>query len=314
MRSRFPCAEARPCSPIWRSRRRAVESREVLLDLLWPDRFKEQAQASLRQVLFELRAAAGDSAAIVDATRTSVALGSGIVECDVWELERQSVPQWARPASSTCFGSIAAPCWMARRSARSRSASGWRSSDRGSRGGSRAPCWRPPRMASSADEQERAVQALRRLIELSPMCAPAVLRLMSIEAASGRRQDALLQYERYAKRLKLEFDEEPPAELRQAYEAMKAAPQETRIAAVSLRRPAYRAQRSLAAHTQRCPGARGPALPLRGRRRREPRSPARCRKTSPSFCPGCRWFSVCRAPRPTASPAARRSLPGISRG
>src|SRR5262245_58014699 len=67
-----------------------AESREVLLDLLWPDRFKEQAQASLRQVLFELRAAAGDQAPIVDATRTSVALGSGIVECDVWEFERQS--------------------------------------------------------------------------------------------------------------------------------------------------------------------------------------------------------------------------------
>ena len=34
------------------------ESREALADLLWPDRFKEQAQASLRQVLFELRGAA----------------------------------------------------------------------------------------------------------------------------------------------------------------------------------------------------------------------------------------------------------------
>src|SRR5262250_2084617 len=58
------------------------ESREALVDLLWPDRFKEQAQASLRQVLFELRAAAGAGAAIVEATRTSVALGAGITGCD----------------------------------------------------------------------------------------------------------------------------------------------------------------------------------------------------------------------------------------
>jgi hypothetical protein len=34
------------------------ENREVLLDMLWPDRFKEQAQASLRQVIFELKALA----------------------------------------------------------------------------------------------------------------------------------------------------------------------------------------------------------------------------------------------------------------
>ncbi len=51
--------------------------------------FKEQAQASLRQVLFELRTAAAGGAPIVEATRTSVALGAGIAECDVWEFERQ---------------------------------------------------------------------------------------------------------------------------------------------------------------------------------------------------------------------------------
>ena len=65
------------------------ETRETLLDLLWPDRFKEQAQASLRQVLFELRTAAAGGAPIVEATRTDVTLGSAVAECDVWELERQ---------------------------------------------------------------------------------------------------------------------------------------------------------------------------------------------------------------------------------
>ena len=215
-----------------------VESREVLLDLLWPDRFKEQAQASLRQVLFELRAAAGDSAAIVDATRTSVALGSGIVECDVWELEGGSsrnglagAEQMLRlyrgplldgpPIGSEPFGQ-----WMAIQRSRLE-------------GRLESAVLEATARSLGADEQERAVHALQRLIELSPMCAPAVLRLMTIEAASGRRQDALLQYERYARRLKLEFDEEPPTELRQAYKAMKASPQATGVAPVNLRRPAY---------------------------------------------------------------------------
>ena len=144
----------------------------------------------------------------------------------------------------------------------------------------------------SADEQERAVQALRRLIELSPMCAPAVLRQMSIEAASGRRQDALLQYERYAKRLKLEFDEEPPAELRQAYEAMKAAPQATRVAPVSLRRPAY-------VHNDPWLRTRGDApvlavLPFRyeGSQASGAALASALSEDITIVLSGCRWFSV----------------------
>ncbi len=268
-----------------------VESREVLLDLLWPDRFKEQAQASLRQVLFELRAASGDSAAIVDATRTSVALGSGIVECDVWELERQSshyglagVEQMLRlyrgplldgpPIGSEPFGQ-----WMAIQRSRLE-------------GQLESAVLEATVHGLSADEQERAVQALRRLIELSPMCAPAVLRQMSIEAASGRRQDALLQYERYAKRLKLEFDEEPPAELRQAYEAMKAAPQAIRVAPVSLRRPAY-------VHTDPWLRTRGDApvlavLPFRyeGSQASGAAVASALSEDITIVLSGCRWFSV----------------------
>ena len=63
------------------------ETREVLLDLLWPDRFKEQAQASLRQVLFELRAIPIVGPGLVETSRTGVALGPAIVDCDVWRLE-----------------------------------------------------------------------------------------------------------------------------------------------------------------------------------------------------------------------------------
>src|SRR5262245_55763720 len=65
------------------------EGREALLDLLWPDRFKEQAQASLRQVLFELKKLASGRAPIVETARSSVALGSGITACDIWEFERE---------------------------------------------------------------------------------------------------------------------------------------------------------------------------------------------------------------------------------
>jgi DNA-binding SARP family transcriptional activator len=241
-----------------------AESREVLLDLLWPDRFKEQAQASLRQVLFELRAAAGEGPAIVEATRTSVALGAGIADCDVWEFESLpsrdtglgGVEHMLRlyrgplldgpPIGSEPFGQ-----WMAIQRARLE-------------GRLESAVLEATARSMSADEQERAMQALQRLIELSPMCGQAVLRLMSIEAAAGRGQEALRQYERHAKRLKLEFDEEPPAELRQAYEAIKAAPQQIKVPAISLAPARIRARRPVAAHARRCAGAGRAAVPLRG--------------------------------------------------
>jgi TolB-like protein len=92
---------------------------------------------------------------------------------------------------------------------------------------------------SGSADHARSILWLERLIALSPMCCQAVLRLISIEIARGRRTEARLQYERYAKRLKLEFDEEPPAELREAYEALKAVPDRMPVPSLNLRRPAF---------------------------------------------------------------------------
>ena len=65
------------------------ENREVLLDLLWPDRFKEQAQASLRQVVFELKALAPQDMPFLITSRNEVALGPAIKECDLWSFEER---------------------------------------------------------------------------------------------------------------------------------------------------------------------------------------------------------------------------------
>ena len=57
-RSGFCCVVAQALLAYLASKETRRENREVLLDMLWPDRFKEQAQASLRQVVFELKALA----------------------------------------------------------------------------------------------------------------------------------------------------------------------------------------------------------------------------------------------------------------
>ncbi len=213
------------------------EKREVLVDLLWPDRFKEQAQASLRQVLFELRAAAANHALIVEASRTAVALGPGIASCDAWELEgppRLSGLEGAEDRLSLYRGPLLDGSPIG-----SEPFGQWAAIQRSRLEGQLERAVLDATGHELAQgEHDRAVQALERLIAISPMCWEAMQRLLSIEAAAGRVQEAKLHYERYARRRQLEFDEMPPDELRRVYESLKSAPL-PKIGAASLRRPAY---------------------------------------------------------------------------
>jgi DNA-binding SARP family transcriptional activator/Flp pilus assembly protein TadD len=214
------------------------ESREVLVDLLWPDRFKEQAQASLRQVLFELRSIPRIGPGLVETTRTGVALGPAIVDCDVWQLERLAKVNDLDHAEAmlelyrgpllegAAVGSEPFGQWLAIQASRLEA----RVED---------AVLRATAEPLDPGNRKRAVQALSRLVELSPMSCQAVSRSMEIEAVSGRMQEALQQYERYVRNLKLEFDEEPPPELHQAYVALKSASGPTNAVSQILRRPAY---------------------------------------------------------------------------
>ncbi len=281
-----------------------TESREVLLDLLWPDRFKEQAQASLRQVLFELKRAASGAAPIVETTRAAVALGPGIASCDVWEFERQPPARGAGgvehllrlyrgpllegpPIGSEPFGQ-----WMAIQRSRLE-------------GRLESAVLEATAADSGSTDLAQSILWLERLIALSPMCCEAVLRLIGIEMARGRRTEARLQYERYAKRLKLEFDEEPPEELREAYEALKAAPDRMPVSSLSLRRPAF-AHRDPWVRT-RCDAPVIAVLPFRYD---GPAAAGSALATALAdditmVLSGCRWFSV-------LSSSATHSLAGAS--
>jgi DNA-binding SARP family transcriptional activator/Tfp pilus assembly protein PilF len=215
-----------------------TESREVLADLLWPDRFKEQAQASLRQVLFELRKLSPARAPIVRATRSEVALGAAIEECDVWAFEACTATDALKDVEhmlklyrgpfldEPMVASEPFRQWSAIQRSRlegqlERAVLHAASQDRGSGAG------------------ERAEGALEQLVHASPMCCQAVLRLMEIAANNGRSADAIRHYERYAGRLKLEVGENPPAELTDAYSTLKSAPNKPARFAVPRRAPAF---------------------------------------------------------------------------
>jgi DNA-binding SARP family transcriptional activator/TolB-like protein len=267
------------------------ESREALADLLWPDRFKEQAQASLRQVLFELRGAAPSGAPIVETTRTAVALGSAITACDVWEFECRTTASGTDRVEHMLrlyrgpllegppIGSEPFSQWMAIQRSRLE-------------GRLESAVLDATAHGSRDTDQARSISWLERLVTLSPMCCQTMLRLISIEMARGRRTEARLQYERYAKRLKLEFDEEPPAELRETYEALKATPDQAPVPTLNLRRPAF-AHRDPWVRT-RCDAPVIAVLPFRYN---GPATSGSALATALAdditmVLSGCRWFSV----------------------
>jgi DNA-binding SARP family transcriptional activator/TolB-like protein/Tfp pilus assembly protein PilF len=204
-------------------KRTRSENREALVDLLWPDRFKNQAQASLRQVLHELRKLPGSESPLVDATRTDVGLGEAIQACDVWAFETCSSKHGLAGAEQRLrlyrgafldgplIGSEPFHQWAMIQRARLE-------------GQLETAVLEATAACRGTLDGARAVELLERLVSASPLCCQAVLRLMEIAADRGRVGDAIRQYERYAARLKLELGEDPPVEMADAYATMKTSP------------------------------------------------------------------------------------------
>ena len=208
------------------SRETRRESREVLLDMLWPDRFKEQAQASLRQVVFELKALAPDDAPILLTSRNDVALGPAIVECDLWSFEERTAANQIEDAEFL-LGLYSGPFldgpplatepfqqWTAIQ--RSRLENQLETSILNVTAENTGPA-----------DMERSVRLLAKLMELCPMCFQALWRLMELSATSGDPATAVRYYEHFARRLKLEFNEAPPPELSDFNTSLKAAPRQS---------------------------------------------------------------------------------------
>ena len=212
------------------------ENREVIVDLLWPDRFRKQAQASLRQVLFELRKPA-TAQPLVAATRTEVSLGPGITGCDVWTFDECAVADGLEDAGRALklyrgpfldgppLGPEPFRQWAAIGRARLEG-----KLDRAV-------------LAATADwrencQEEQALLLLEELVRLNPMCVPAMMRMMEIEADRGNAAEGLRKYRRYVRRLKVELDEDPPVELEDACRILKSAPANRIRLSPTQRRPA----------------------------------------------------------------------------
>jgi DNA-binding SARP family transcriptional activator/tetratricopeptide (TPR) repeat protein len=198
------------------------ESREVLVDLLWPDRFKKQAMASLRQILFELRNLPGDGE-IIEATNDEVALNPSLHSCDIWTFSEclasghlaDALQAMTLYKGSFLDGPGIGPepfqQWVAIQRARFE-----------------GQLDRVVLLVSADWEAAKStapiLALLEELLHVSPMCVPAMLRIMDIEAHKGDTASAIQKCQRYVRRLKIEFGEDAPVELLAALDVLNSAP------------------------------------------------------------------------------------------
>ena len=214
------------------------ESREYLTDLLWPNRFRKQAQASLRQVLFEIRNQCGNGLPVVEASRTHVRLGGAIEECDLWIFDTctsSADPGEAELALNLYrgpfldgpgIGSEPFAQWVAIQQARLE-------------GQLETLVLAAANECNKSGQDKRACELLDRLLHISPLCYRAAMMLLEIDAAHGRTSDALRRFERYVRHLKLEYDQTPPDELNDAFRMLRQSPASSPQFSAPRRDPAF---------------------------------------------------------------------------
>ncbi len=175
-------------------RRGREVSREQLAELLWGERFGDQARASLRQTLYELRSAFGEGLAdCLIAKRDTVALVGDGIEVDALRLEdlvsRNDVQDTTEVTSlyrgllldGLDTGQAGFDAWLVGERARLQDLA----------------CGALERLASAQLNEgrtEAAIETARHLVRLDPLRESAHRKLMLGLAAEGRRSEALRQF------------------------------------------------------------------------------------------------------------------------
>ena len=191
-------------------------TREELLGLLWPERDPERARHSLRQTLYELRRTLGDDWSRTQGERIEVSPEVVVDALDFLEATEEERDEQAlelfrgpfleesHPGATPAFES-----WV----------DGWRS--RLARR-HRQVCRRLAVARSDAADPEGALTIVRRWVQADPLDDEAQHRLIALLAQTGRRAQALQQYESYVDRIGRELQVEPLDETKELVERIRA--------------------------------------------------------------------------------------------
>ena len=190
-------------------------TREELLGLLWPERDPERARHSLRQALYELRRTLGDDWSRTRGERIEVSPEVGVDALDFLEAVEEERDDEAldlyhgpflegsHPGTTPAFES-----WV----------DGWRSRLARLH---RELCRRLTETRSDAGDPEGALSVARRWVRTDPLDDEAQHRLIALLAQTGRRAEALRQYDAYVELIGRELEVEPLDETKELVQGIR---------------------------------------------------------------------------------------------
>lgn len=195
-------------------------ARDVLAELIWPDRSQEQARTNLRTAVHRLRL---DLDPYLEVTRQSVGVNlAGGAAFDVAEFEASLATGDLAAATAIYQGDFLAGFYLDGSPAFEQ----WALLERERlRALALNACQQLIARATAASRIDDAIAATQRLLQLDPLHEPAHRQLMRLHLRAGRRGAALTQYEICRSLLARELDVPPDAATVALYEEICAGEQ-----------------------------------------------------------------------------------------
>ena len=196
-------------------------SRERLASLIWEDRPDDQARHSLRQALLALRRHLGEDAdEILRADGDHIALMSEHVAVDATEFEvatagddRQTLEQAVNLYRGELLEGV---------SLRGEAFGAWLASERRRFADLALDAMRRLALLQrDAGDHDAAIATLRRMQEIDPLRESALRQLMHAYVDSGRRADALREFQGFSEQLRRELKTSPEPETVALFEAIR---------------------------------------------------------------------------------------------
>lgn len=187
---------------------RGLQPRDRVLGMFWPELDQDRARAALSQSLYVLKKALGADA-IVTRGADQVGVNHDVLWCDAAAFEAEMDGGEADVALQLYRGDFLPGFYLSE-------ASGfedWLERERRRLGGlAEAAAWQMATRSQAVGDHRTAIAYARQAFDLSVHDESAVRRLLVLLDAAGDRAGALDEYDRYAKRLRSDFDADPAPE------------------------------------------------------------------------------------------------------
>jgi TolB-like protein len=186
--------------------------REKLLALLWSDRGEEQARASLRQALAELRRMLGEPSAL-RTEHDSVSLDPAMIAVDAIEFERLAKTGKLEAAAALYRGPL-----LDKHGVRDDAFEDWLRIERTRLHNLMIDVLDRFTVSQTGDA---AIETAQRLLQLDPAREETHRLLMRLYAAAGQRANALRQYQHCRDALQRELQAQPDIETERLYHEIR---------------------------------------------------------------------------------------------